>query len=157
VDKDFESSGFHQDTWNQYLMLGFVLAPSQWNVKSNFELRQSYKALRDDLVLLSTTPLSNICCREYALTMRAINRQLPSRTHVSLALDGWTSTNTFAITLVIAYYMDQKWTLREVQLVFDKADCLFFSHFASYLWMIGQGTTHWSKARCTFEGCEGSI
>jgi hypothetical protein len=25
-DKDFETSKFHHDTWNRYLMLGFVLA-----------------------------------------------------------------------------------------------------------------------------------
>jgi len=88
-------------------------------------------ALRDDLVLPSTTSLSTICWREYALTVYAIKKQLLSRNKVSLALDGWTSTNKLAITLVIAHYMDQKWALREVQLEFDEVDRLVFSHFES--------------------------
>jgi hypothetical protein len=37
----------------------------------------------------------------------AIEKQLPSTNKVSLALDGWTSTNKVAITLVIAYYVDR--------------------------------------------------
>ena len=68
ADKDFETSEFHQDTWNRYLMLGFVSAHIPWNTISNLELRRSYKALRDDLVLPSATTLRNICRREYALT-----------------------------------------------------------------------------------------
>jgi hypothetical protein len=112
--KDFETSAFHQDTWNRYLMLGFVSAHIPWNVISNLELRRSYKALRDDLVLLSATNLSNICLREYVLTVDAIKKQLPSQNKVSLALDGWTSTNKIAITSVIAYYMDCNWASREV-------------------------------------------
>jgi len=88
-------------------MLGFVWAHIPWNAISNLELRQSYKALRDDLVLPSATTLSNICRREYALTVDAINKQLPLRNKVSLALDGWTSTNKLAITSVIACYMDR--------------------------------------------------
>ena len=104
--KDFETSEFHQDTWNRYLMLWFVSAHIPWNAISNHELQRSYKALRDDLVLPSATTLSNICRREYALTVDAIKKQLPIRNNVSLALDGWTSTNKLAIMLVIAYYMD---------------------------------------------------
>ena len=68
--------------------------------------------------------LSNICRREYELTVDAIMKQLPLRNQVGLALDGWTSTNKFAITSVIAYYMDRDWALREVQLAFDEVDCL---------------------------------
>jgi len=97
ADEDFDTSEFHQDMWNRYLMLGFVSAHIPWNTISNLELRRSYKALRDDPVLLSATTLSNICHREYALTVDAIKKQLPSRNKVSLALDGWTSTNKLAI------------------------------------------------------------
>jgi len=84
--KDFECSEFHQDTWNCYLMLGFVLAHIPSNAISNLELWQSYKALRDNLELPSATTHSNICQREYALTVDAIKKQLPSHNHVSLAL-----------------------------------------------------------------------
>jgi len=110
-------------------MLGFVSAHIPWNAISHLELRRSYKALRDDLVLLSAMTLSNICQREYALTMDAIEKQLPVRNEVSLALDGWTSTNKLAITSVIAYYMDRNWALREVQLAFDEIGRLFYSRF----------------------------
>jgi len=112
-------------------MLGFVLALIPWNAISNLELRRSYKALRDDLVLLSATTLRNICWREYGLTVDAIEKQLPLRNKVSLALDKWTSTNILAITSVIAYYMDRNWALREVQLTFDEVYCLFCSRFES--------------------------
>ena len=70
--RDFQISEFHQDTWNRYLMLGFVPAHIPWNAISNLELRRSYKALRDHLVLPSATILSNIGRREYALTVDAI-------------------------------------------------------------------------------------
>ena len=95
-------------------MLGFVSAHIPWNAISNLELQQSYKALRDDLVLLSATTLSNMCRREYALTVHAIKQQLPLRNEVNLAFDGWTSTNKLAITSVIAYYMDLNWAFHEV-------------------------------------------
>jgi len=64
ADKDFETSEFHQDTWNCYLMLGCVSAHIPWNAISNLELQRSYKALRGDLVVLSATTHSNICHRE---------------------------------------------------------------------------------------------
>jgi hypothetical protein len=95
-------------------MLGFVSAHIPWNAISNLELRRSCKSLRDDLVLLSATTLSNICQREHARTVDAIKKQMLIRNTVSLALDGWTSTNKFAKTSVIAYYMDRKWALHEV-------------------------------------------
>jgi len=131
ADKNFETSEFQQDMWNRYLMLRFVSAHIPWNSKSNLELWRSYEVLRDDLVLPSATILSNIRRREYALTVGAIKYQLPSRNKVSLGVDGWTSTNKLAITLVIAYYMDRNWALREVQLAFNEVDRLFFSHFES--------------------------
>jgi len=150
--ENFETSKFHQDMWNRYLMLGFNLAHIPWNAISNLELRQSYEWLRDDLVLPSATTLSNICRREYALTVDAIKKQLLVRNKESLALDGWTSTNKLAIKSVIAYYMERNWALREVQLAFDEVDRLFYSRFESYLRMIGQGPTYWSKASRTLEG-----
>jgi len=87
-------------------MLGFVSAHIAWNARSNHELRRSYKALRDDLVLPAAATLSNICRRQYALTVDAIKKQLRLRNQVSLALDRWSSTNQLAITLVVAYNMD---------------------------------------------------
>jgi len=71
---------------------------------------------------------------------------------VSLALDGWTSSDKLAITSVIAYYMEQNVALREVQVAFDEVDHLFFSLFECYLGMLGQGPTFCSKASGTFEG-----
>jgi len=113
------------------MMLGFVSTQIRWNVISNDELRRTYKALRDDQVLPSATTLSNVCRREYALTVDGIKKQLPIRNKVSLALDGRTSTNKLAITSVIAYYMDPNWALLEVQLAFDEDDRLFCSCFKS--------------------------
>jgi len=80
-------------------------------------------------VLPSSTTLSNIRRREYALTVDAIKKQLPSQNKVSSALDGWTSTNKLALTSVIAFYMDRNRALREVQLASDDVDLLFFSRF----------------------------
>ena len=128
---DIKTSKFHQDMCNRYLMLAFVSAHIPWNAILNLVLRWSYKALRNDLVLPSATTFSNICRKEYALTMDAIKKQLPSRNKVSLALDVWSSPNERAITSVIAYYMDRNWALGEDQLAFDEVDGLFFSHFQS--------------------------
>ena len=81
-------------------MLRFVSAHIPWNATSNIELRRPYKALRDELLLPSAATLSNICRRGHAVTVDAIKNQLPSRNKVSLALDGWTSTNELAIMSV---------------------------------------------------------
>jgi len=150
--KDFETSEFHQDTWNRYLILRFVLAGIPQNAISNLELRWLYNALCDDLMLPSATTRSNICRRECALTVDAIKKKLPSCDKVTLALDGWTSPKTLAVSSVIAYYKDRNWALREVQLAFNEVDCLFFSRFERYLKMIDEGRTFWSKASRTFEG-----
>jgi hypothetical protein len=103
ADKDFETSKFHQDTWNQFLILGFGSAHILWNAISNLELQRPYKVFRDDLVLPSATALSNIYRREYALTVDAIKKSLASQNKVSIALDGWTSSNDLALLLGIAY------------------------------------------------------
>jgi len=107
ADKNLETSEFHQDMWNLYLISGFVSAHVPWNAISNLKLRLSFKVLRDNLVLPFTTTLRNICHREYALTVDAIKKQLLPRNKVSLTLNGWTSMNKLAITSVIAYYMDR--------------------------------------------------
>ena len=87
-------------------MLWFVLAHIRMNAIQNLELQWSYNALWSELLLPSASTLSNICQREYTLTVDAIKKQLPSRNKVSLALDGWTSTNKLDTTLVITNYMD---------------------------------------------------
>jgi len=140
--KDIETSEFHQDTWNRYLMLGFVSAHIPWNAIWNLELRWSYKALHDNQVLPSATTLSNIHWRQYAPTVHVIEKQLPSRNRVSLDLNGWTSTNNQALKSVIAYNIDRNWALREVQLAFNEVYRLFSSRFESLLKMIGQGPTY---------------
>jgi hypothetical protein len=138
-------------------MLGFVSAHIPWNAISNLELRRSYNALRSELVLPSASTLSNICRREYTLTVDAIKKQLPSTNKVSLALDGWTSTNKLAITSVIAYYMDRNWALREVQLAFDEVNSPIFSYFESSLRITGQGSAYGSTPSRTFEGSSWSF
>jgi len=134
-------------------MLGFASAHIPWNTISNLELRQSYKALGDDLGLPYSATLRNIGRREYALTVDAIKMQLASRNIVSFALDGWTSMNKLAITSVIAHYVDRTWELRDVQLASGEVDRLYFPRFESSLRMIGHGPTYLSKASSTFQGC----
>jgi len=104
-------------------------------------------------VLPSATTLSNICWREYTLTVDAINKQWPSQNIGSVALDGWTSMNELAITLVIAYCIERHWALREVTLAFNEIDRPFISTFEILLQIIGRGPIHWSKASRTFVGC----
>ena len=74
---------------------------------------------------------------------------------MSLALDGWTSSNKFVITSVMAYDMDQNCTLGEVQPAFDEGESLFFSYFECYIRMVGQGSTYRMKASHTYEGGSG--
>jgi len=132
-------------------MIICVSAHIPWNAISNLELRWSYNALRSELVLLSASTLSNICRREYTLTVDEIMKQLPSRNKDSLALDWWTSTNKFAMTSVIAYHMDGNWALGEVQLAFDEVDSPFFSNFESSSRITGQGSAYGSTASWPFE------
>jgi hypothetical protein len=132
-------------------MLGFVSAHIPWNAISNLELQRSYNELQTELVLPSASTLSNICRREYTLTVDAIEKQLPSTNEVSLALDGWTSTNKLAITSIIAYDIDGKWALREVQLVFDEVDSPLFSYFESSLRITGQESAYGSTSSRTFK------
>ena len=155
--KDFEGSEFHQDTCHRYLILGFVLSHISWKTISNPKLWWSYKALQSNFVLPSATTLSNICWREYTLTVDAINKQWPSQNIGSVALDGWTSMNELAITLVIAYCIERHWALREVTLAFNEIDRPFISTFEILLQIIGRGPIHWSKASRTFVGCTWSF
>jgi len=82
---------------------------------------------------------------------------IADRNKVSWALDEWTSTNTVAITTVIAYYLDQNWVLCEVQLAFNEVDSPFFSYFDISLRITGQGSTYGSTASRTFQGSCWSI
>jgi antitoxin component HigA of HigAB toxin-antitoxin module len=81
--KNWEKFEFHQDTWNRYLTLGFVSAYIPWYAISYLDLQQPYNSLQTDLVVLSTSTLSNICRREYALTIDAIKKWTPSPNEVS--------------------------------------------------------------------------
>jgi len=138
-------------------MVGFISAHSPWNVISDQELPHSYSAFRDKLVLPSASTWSNICRREYTMTLDAIKKQLRSRKKVSLALDGWTLRRKLALTSVCDYYKDRNWASREVQLAFDEVDSPFFSSFESTLRISGQDSTYWSTASQTLEGCSWSF
>jgi hypothetical protein len=132
-------------------MLRSVLEHIPENAISNLNLRWSYKALCNNLVLLSPRTLGNICRRDYALTVDVIKKQLPRQNKISLTLDGWTSTKTRAMMSVIAYCMNRNWVLSEVQLTFDEVECLFGSCFDSELRMSRQGATYWSKINYKFK------
>jgi len=129
--KDFNAAEFRQDTSNHYLMIGFVSGHIPWNTISNIEQRWSYNTLRSELLLPSPSTLSKICWMEYTLTVDEIKKQLLSRNELSLALDGWTSTNTRAITLGIAYYTVRNWELCQIHLAFNHFDSQFFPLFES--------------------------
>ena len=86
-------------------MLTFLSAQIPSNAILNQELQQLYNALRSKLILLAACTVGVICWREYTLTVDAIKKQLLSIIKVSLDLDGWTSTNILAITLVIGYHI----------------------------------------------------
>jgi len=60
------------------------------------------------------------------MSVYGIEKQLPPRNHVGLALDWWTSTKRLALTSVIGHYMNRKWDLRQLQLTFDEVDSLLF-------------------------------
>jgi len=128
---DLETSEFHQDRWNRYLMLWSISARIPWNARSYLELRRSYKAFHDDLVLPSATTLCNMCRKESAKTVDAIQKQLPSWNKGYLPFDGWTTQNQLAISSVIAYCLDRPWALHEVRLAFDEVDPLVLSRFES--------------------------
>jgi len=112
-------------------MIGLVWAHIQRNSIPNLELQQLYKASRDYRVLPSTTIRSNICRRDYKLTMDAIKKGLPLGNKVSSALDGWKSTNKIAIICLFAYYIDRNGALHEVQLAFIQVGHQFCSAFES--------------------------
>jgi len=123
--KDFLTVELYQETWNHNLMLRFVSATIPWKAIANLELQQSNNALCSKLALPSACTICIIRRREYSLTVDATKKQLPSRNNVSLALNGWISTNKLVISLFIAYYMHWNWVLWEAQLVCDEADSMF--------------------------------
>jgi hypothetical protein len=124
--KNIDTAKIDQDTWNRYLMVGFVSTTILWNASSNQALRQSYNTLRSELVQPSASTLNNICWKESPLTEHAITKKLPRRNKVSLGLDRWTSMNNLTIKSVFTKYMDQHWALLEVQLIFHKIDSQSF-------------------------------
>jgi hypothetical protein len=69
-------------------MLALILVHIPWNTISNLELQLSYKALRNDQLVPSVTTHSNMSQSEYALTMDAVKKQLPSPNAVILILVG---------------------------------------------------------------------
>ena len=154
---DYITAEFHQVTWNHYLMLRCVLAHNAWNAISDLALWRSFNAFRGELRLPSASTFSNICRREYSLTVDTIMKRLPSRNKVSLPVDAWTSTNKLAMTSVIAYYTDWTWALWEVQHPFEEVDSLFFSYCECQLRIIGPRSTYRSNAIQIFEGGYGSF
>jgi len=138
-------------------MLGYVSAEIPCNSIWNLELKWSCKALQSDLVLQFATTHRNTRQRESSFYVDSIMKQLPLQNEVSLTGDWWISTHRSAITSVIAYNMCRNWAVGEVQLAFVEVDRLFFSTLQSYLMIVGQGPTYWSKARCTFEGLSWSF
>jgi len=99
---NFATAKYQQDTWNHYLMLGFVSAYIPWNPQSNLEWWWGYDALWRKQVLPTVSIPSCICWREYTMTADGIKKQLRLKIKVSYAVNRWTSTNTLAISLVIA-------------------------------------------------------
>jgi len=117
----------------------------------NLELWWTFDALRNKSVLPSAGTRSNICARECVLTLDSIRKQLPSRNEVSLALEGWTSTNKLVIMSVITYTEDYNWAMYEVQLDFDEVDNLFYCYSETKSRMIGLESPCGRTASCTFE------
>jgi hypothetical protein len=72
--KNFDTSEFHHDKWNRYLMLGFVSADIPWNTTCNLELQRKDPAWRSNQVLPPATTHSNSYLREYKPTLDAIKR-----------------------------------------------------------------------------------
>jgi hypothetical protein len=140
--KDYEPSEFQQGMWNRYDRLGFVLVHIPWNKISTCALPHTSKAWSSDLVLPCAISHWNICQREYALTVDVIKKPLPSWNEVSLAWDGWTTSNKVATMSVNVYSMDRNWGLPEIQLTRDEVDHLFFSPFECSIRVIGQGPTY---------------
>ena len=92
-------------------------------------------------MLPSATTLTIICWRDYALTMYAMQKQLPSQNQVCLALDGWISRNKLTIPSIIAYYIDRNWALHEVQLTTNVVVHLLSSDRESWFQIIRPGVS----------------
>lgn len=90
------------------------------NVLSNPEFRRTFLALRPGITIPSITKIRRLLAVEYENTLQAIKESIPKNQKVSLALDGWTSSNKLAISSVIMYYIGTNWQLKEVQLAFDE-------------------------------------
>lgn len=103
-------------------------------------------------MIWSASILCNIGQTEYNLTLNAIQKQLPARNKVSLAIDGWTSMINIAITSVVDYYINWKWSMSEVQLVYNTIANQCFFQFEQWLRIACQGSTYCSTDCQTIEG-----
>jgi len=74
---EYETSEFNQETWNNYLMLGFVSPRIAINIMPDPEQQLAFEALRSDLLLSSATTLSTKRWREYSLTVDANYEAIP--------------------------------------------------------------------------------
>lgn len=91
-----------------------------FNVLSNPEFRRTFLAINPNISIPSVSKIRRLLAVEYENTLQAIKNSIPKNQKVSLALDGWTSSNKLAITSVIMYYIAGDWKLTEVQLAFDE-------------------------------------
>lgn len=127
----FQTTEFHRNTSNCYLQFECVSAHIPWDAISNEELRRLYSALRSEFMLKFAVMRSSICWAEFRLSADIFKKHWVTRNEVSLSLDGWTSTNTLAVRLIIPYYMDCKWVSGEVQHTFHEGDRLYMFYFKS--------------------------
>lgn len=143
--EDFVTVEFHQDTGNCNLMLRFIAGYIPQNALTNLKQGWSYKALQSELVQPTTATLPNHCQWEYSLTVVTTINQLLFSNTVMLAVEGWTSTNAYATTLVLTSYLDPDWRLSEVHHMFNEVGSLFIFIFQKKLHIICQRSLYWSK------------
>jgi hypothetical protein len=91
-----------------------------FNVLNSPEFRRSLLMLRPDISIPSVSKFRRLLKSEYDITVQSIRRAIPKDQKVSLALDGWTSSNKLAVVSVIMYYISPDWSLKEVQLAFEE-------------------------------------
>ena len=121
VDSDLPvEDHFDQAIWDRYLLIGLLSALVPIHSLFNSEFRRIFTALRPDISIPSVSKIRRLLAVEYDSTIQTIRQSIPEQQKVSLALDGWTSSNKLAITSVIMYYISSDWQLKEVQLAFEE-------------------------------------
>lgn len=118
---------FSQEIYNRYLLNAFVSTNMPFNMVTDDHFRRFLRLcnsqMRDPVDPPCASTMRNRLAKEYSLTIQAIRNELPHGTRkISLAMDGWTSPNKLPITSMLAYYIDDDWNLREVQLGFDEVN-----------------------------------